>query len=49
MIKYYQELLNECIDIAECKKKHKKMLLTLETMKNKIQNLKGVKKDAGKA
>lgn len=37
MIKYYQELLNECIDIAEWKEKHKEMLLTLEIMKNKLK------------
>lgn len=48
MIKYYQELLNECIDIVENKKSHKSMLLTLATMKYKLKNLKGVKRDARK-
>lgn len=33
MIKYYQELLNECIDIQEWKDIHKNMLLTLEKIK----------------
>lgn len=33
MIKQYQELLNECIDIQEWKDKHKNMLSTLERMK----------------
>lgn len=42
MMKYYQELLNECIDIAEWKAKHKKMLSTLEIMQNKKLSLKGV-------
>ena len=35
MLKYYQELLNECIDLSEHKKKHKEMKSTL----NKIKNL----------
>lgn len=48
MIRYYQELLNECIDLTENKRTHKSMLLTLETMKNKMQSLKGVKQDARK-
>lgn len=43
MVKYYQELLNECIDIAEWKEKHKVMLLTLAKMKNKLKELKGGK------
>lgn len=43
MIKYYQELLNECIDLTENKNTLKTMLLTLETMKNKLNNLKGGK------
>lgn len=42
MIKYYQELLNECIDLTDWKAKHKEMLFTLETMKNKMPSLKGV-------
>ena len=37
MIRYYQELLNECIDISEWKEKHKKMMSTLQTMKNNIK------------
>ena len=41
MIKYYQELLNECIDLSEKKQLHKDMLSTLETMKDKLKNLKG--------
>lgn len=41
MIKYYQELLNECIDLAEHKNIHKFMLLTLAEMQNKLNNLKG--------
>ena len=41
MINYYQELLNECIDIAEWKEKHKKMLLTLFKMNYKLKSLKG--------
>lgn len=41
MIKYYQTLLNECIDLSENKEIYKSMLLTLETMKNKLNNLKG--------
>ena len=45
MIKYYQELLNECIDISEWKDKHKKMLLTLFKMKYKLKNLKGGNQD----
>lgn len=43
MIKYYQELLNECIDLTEDKKKHKNMVSTLEIMKDKLENLKGVR------
>lgn len=43
MITYYQELLNECIDIQEHKNIHKIMLLTLAEMQNKIKNLKGGK------
>ena len=39
MIKYYQELLNECIDLKIWKEKHKQMLSTLETMKNKLKSL----------
>lgn len=41
MIKYYQELLNECIDLSENKQLHKDMLSTLETMKDKLNQLKG--------
>ena len=41
MIRYYQEILNECIDLTEWKEKHKTMLSTLETMKDKLSNLKG--------
>lgn len=33
MIKYYQNLLKECITIAKWKTKHLKMLLTLAIMK----------------
>ena len=43
MIKYYQELLNECIDLTENKQLHKDMLSTLETMKDKLKKLKGGK------
>ena len=41
MIKYFQTLLNECIDLQENKMMHKNMLLTLETMKNNLNELKG--------
>lgn len=41
MIKYYQELLNECIDLTTWKAKHMDMLATLETMQYKLKNLKG--------
>ena len=41
MINYYQELLNECIDISEWKDKHAKMLLTLFKMNYKLKSLKG--------
>ena len=41
MISYYQELLNECIDIKEWKRKHKNMLLTLFKMNYKLNCLKG--------
>lgn len=41
MITYYQELLNECIDIQAHKETYKNMLLTLETMKNNLKELKG--------
>ena len=41
MIKYYQELLNECIDLSENKQLYKDMLSTLETMKDKLKQLKG--------
>ncbi len=41
MIKYYQELLNECIDLSEWIQKHQQMLSTLETMKYKLKKLKG--------
>lgn len=40
MIEYYQELLNECIDIAEHKRTHKIMLLTLAEMQDKFKNRK---------
>lgn len=43
MINYYQELLNESIDLTEWKEKHNHMLSTLEIMKDKLKNLKGVK------
>ena len=43
MIKYYQELLNECIDIAEAKGKYKNMLLKLFRMKYRLKELKGGK------
>ena len=39
MIKYYQELLNECIDLTENKKLQKDMLSTLDIMKNKLKGL----------
>ncbi len=42
MIKYYQELLNECIDLTEWEGKHFQMLSTLATMKDKLNQLKGV-------
>lgn len=48
MVKHYQELLNECIDLTEWKRKHNQMLSTLETMKDKLKNLKGGKHDARK-
>ena len=38
MIQYYQELLNECIDIAEAKTKYKNMLLTLLKMKYRLKS-----------
>ncbi len=41
MIRYYQELLNGCIDLVEWKKVHKDMLSTLEVMKDKLNQLKG--------
>ena len=41
MIKYYQELLNECIDLTENKQLHSDMLSALETMKDKLNQLKG--------
>lgn len=41
MIKYYQELLNECIDIQE----HNKILHILKKLN---QIMKGVKQDARK-
>ena len=41
MIKYYQELLNECIDLTENKQLHNDMLSVLETMKDKLNQLKG--------
>lgn len=43
MIKYYQELLNECIDLAENKQLYVNMLSTLETMKDKLKKLKEVR------
>ena len=39
MIRYYQELLNECIDLIGWKKVHKDMLSTLEVMKDKLNQL----------
>ena len=44
MIQYYQELLNERIDIAEAKTKYKNMLLTLLKMKYGLKSLKGGKR-----
>lgn len=41
MIKYYQELLNECLDLTEWWGKHNQMLSTLETMKYKLIKLGG--------
>ena len=41
MLKYYQELLNECIDLSEHKKKHKEMKSTLNKIKNLIFRIKG--------
>lgn len=41
MLKYYQELLNECIDLSEHKKKHKEMKSTLNKIKNLIFRMKG--------
>ena len=41
MISYYQELLNECIDIVDWKNKHKNMLLILFKMNYKLKSLKG--------
>ena len=46
MTKYYQELLNECIDLTENKRVHKHMLSTLATMKYKLRTLKGGKRYA---
>ena len=43
MIKYYQELLNECIDLTENKQLYVNMLSTLETMKDKLKKLKEVR------
>ena len=43
MIKYYQELLNECMDLNQNKQIHKEMLSILETMKDKLNQLKGGK------
>ena len=40
MINYYQELLNECIDIKYWKNKHKNMLLTLFKMSYRLKKLK---------
>lgn len=48
MIKHYLDLVDECISLTYWKETHKKMLLTLETMKNKMQSLKGGKQDARK-
>lgn len=44
MIKYYQELLNECIDLAKNKRLQKEMLSTLKVMKNNLISLKGENK-----
>ena len=41
MLKYYQELLNECIVLSEHKKKHKEMKSTLNKIKNLIFRMKG--------
>ena len=41
MLKYYQELLNECIDLSEHKKKHKEMKSTLNKIKNLTSKMKG--------
>lgn len=43
MIRYYQELLNECIDLTKNKQLYKNMLLTLKKMKDKLEQLKGVR------
>lgn len=40
MIKRYQNLLNECIDLYEWKNKHKEMKRTLRKMKNKLMEVK---------
>ena len=47
-MKFYQELLNECIDISEWKKKHKQMLVTLFKMQYRLKNLKGGNSMLGK-
>ncbi len=39
MIKYYQELVNECIDLTDNMQLYKNMLLTLNTMKNKLKKI----------
>lgn len=43
MIKYYQELLNECIDLTQNNQLYVNMLSTLKIMKDKLKNLKGVR------
>ena len=45
MIKYYQELLNECIDLTENIQLYKSMLSILATMKDKLKSLKGGKRN----
>ena len=47
MLKYYQELLNECIDLSEHKKKHKEMKSTLNKIKNLIKRNKNPQKEWG--
>ena len=41
MIQYYQELLNECLDLKRGKELHKNMKSILNKMKNNLKKLKG--------